>query len=379
MKTLTAFLAFVFVVAARAADAPVQRVTVWTGIWTIAFERSGRVHAQYGSLPGDGGYVPEGTVDFAALVKAISATPKKKQHRPQDRIQVVLHREGEAPATASTLTDSSFVEEILLGLETKWKQDPLGTRFGELRRRHPIVARTDERTTQTSVGNCRQTSFKGIRFKVYVARPHDIEVYWRNRTTGKPFRRFSKVQEAVASAGRKVVFMMNGGIFEPRGIPTGLHVEKGKRLRPLNLSDGEGNFYLKPNGVFLVTRKGKAMVLESKEYAQAGVKPWLALQSGPLLLRNGKVHPKFGRNSPNRRHRNGVGVNKDGQAVFVCTETGQRKYVTLYEFAEFFRQLGCEDALFLDGDLSTMLVDPKGTIHDGNEFGAILAITELAE
>jgi uncharacterized protein YigE (DUF2233 family) len=48
----------------------------------------------------------------------------------------------------------------------------------------------------------------------------------------------------------------------------------------------------------------------------------------------------------------------------------------LFEFADFFRSRGCRDALFLDGDISQVIVDPKGAIPPGNNFGAIFAVAE---
>ncbi len=59
---------------------------------------------------------------------------------------------------------------------------------------------------------------------------------------------------------RHVEFMMNGGIFEGDGVPSGLLVIDGKTVRPLNKSDGSGNFYLKPNGVFYVDATGAHIV-----------------------------------------------------------------------------------------------------------------------
>jgi len=48
----------------------------------------------------------------------------------------------------------------------------------------------------------------------------------------------------------------------------------------------------------------------------------------------------------------------------------------IYGSAEFFKSLGCANALFLDGDLSMMVINPKGRIKDGNPLGAIIAISE---
>jgi len=169
--------------------------------------------------------------------------------------------------------------------------------------------------------------------------------------------------------------MMNAGIFEEGGIPAGLVAIEGKCLRPLNTADGNGNFFLKPNGVFYV-ESGLARVVSTPEYAARKPSPRIAIQSGPLLLQNGRIHPAFRPASLHRLHRNGVGIKKDGSVLFVITEFGQSRFPNLYEFADFFRSQGCADALFLDGDLSQMIVNPKTSILPGNHFGAIFAVTE---
>ncbi|HBC87118.1 MAG TPA: hypothetical protein DCZ94_09210 [Lentisphaeria bacterium] len=223
----------------------------------------------------------------------------------------------------------------------------------------------------------KETTFKDTNYRIYITDPLKIELYWKDKKTEKPLQRFSKVQAIIEAGGRKVVFMMNGGIFD-QGNLLGLHIEDGAILNPLNLKDGDGNFYLKPNGVFFVDSDGKAGIMESNEYSKSNIQPKIALQSGPLLVQNGKIHPKFDPASKNHKHRNGVGIGKDGKIVFAITETGekQKKFPSLYDFSEFFLSLGCDNALFLDGDLSMMVVNPEGKIKDGNLLGAIIAVSE---
>ena len=81
--------------------------------------------------------------------------------------------------------------------------------------------------------------------------------------------------------------------------PLGLHVERGKELHALNRSCASGgNFFKCPNGVFLLTDKG-AQVLYTTEYTKFKGKVFEAAQSGPILLRQGKIHPAFHQNSGN--------------------------------------------------------------------------------
>lgn len=214
----------------------------------------------------------------------------------------------------------------------------------------------------------------GTVFQTFTASPSQIELFWLD-AAGKPFRQFSALQAALEKQSRSIRFMMNAGIFEEGGIPAGLVVIGGKCLRPLNTADGKGNFFLKPNGVFYV-ESGAARILSTPEYAAQKPSPRVATQSGPLLLEKERIHPAFRPASLHRLHRNGVGVKRDGSVLFAITQFGQPRFPNLYEFADFFRSQGCADALFLDGDLSQMLVGPKTTIPSGNHFGAIFAVTE---
>ncbi|MBL8917336.1 MAG: phosphodiester glycosidase family protein [Myxococcaceae bacterium] len=161
----------------------------------------------------------------------------------------------------------------------------------------------------------------------------------------------------------------NAGIFEPDFTPTGLLVRDGLTVRPLNRAAGEGNFFLRPNGVFQLDARG-ARVLETSEYTGEGVT--LATQSGPLLLHRGAVHPAFKPSSANRVIRSGVGVRDARTVVFVIS----RDLVTLYDFAVLFRdQLGCPDALYLDGIISGQWTEGLELDADTGPFAGILTAT----
>lgn len=127
----------------------------------------------------------------------------------------------------------------------------------------------------------------GVAFRVVKLDPGAIELVWKD-PQGEAYRTFDRVQAGYAARGKKVKFLINAGIYEPGGVPSGLHHEAGKRLRPLNLAGGEGNFFLKPNGVFGLGGReaGKPFVMESAAFAKAGGERdlELAIQSGPLLL-----------------------------------------------------------------------------------------------
>lgn len=222
-------------------------------------------------------------------------------------------------------------------------------------------------------------SHAGAAYRVVKLDAGNIELVWKD-PQGEPYRTFDRVQAAYAARGKKVKLLMNAGIYEPGGVPSGLHEENGKRLRPLNLADGEGNFFLKPNGVFGRERgkAGKAFVMEASAFAKdpkskEGALDF-AIQGGPLLLSGGARHPKFTNGSPNKKLlRSGVGMDGEGKVVLAIAAPGQE--VNFWDFAGLFLQLGCKDALFLDGDISQMVLNPDGPV-ESNRFGAMFVVAE---
>ena len=216
----------------------------------------------------------------------------------------------------------------------------------------------------------------GVRYFVWKAKPENVRVVWKD-DAGKQLPNLPAARAYVDGKGGKTLMLMNGGIFEPGGIPSGLLVQYGKELRPVNRRDGEGNFFLKPNGIFLISDKG-ARVIETGKWPPVGGKIAHAVQSGPLLLEKGKIHPAFNKGSESRLLRNGVGVAADGMVVFAISDSKGGKDPNLYGFADLFLSLGCKDALFLDGDISRMIYWDDLKIPTGG-FGSVIAVVEDAE
>lgn len=206
-----------------------------------------------------------------------------------------------------------------------------------------------------------------------------LQLTWLG-TDGKPLGDFNGLKRELAAKGRKIAFATNAGIFERGPRPCGLTICAGQELVPLNVRPGEGNFYLKPNGVFFLDDKLGPGVMEAAEFAKSGLKPRLATQSGPLMLRGGVIHPAFNVNSPNKRQRSAVGVRKsDQQIVFAMSDRDDaaRGTVTFHQFSRFFLHLGCQDVLYLDGDISTLVVDPAADASFvANTFAGMFFVAE---
>lgn len=209
-----------------------------------------------------------------------------------------------------------------------------------------------------------------VRFRVVRVSADQVGLVWKP-ARGEPFGTFENVRRHLSQQGRAPAFLTNAGIYQTGGTPCGLHVENGTELHPINQADAPGNFFLKPNGVFFI-EKGKASVLRTEDYLVKKPKPDLAVQSGPMLLIGGKRHPSFREGSENKLVRNGVGVDDKGRVVFAITDKGQM--VNFWDFSGLFLKLGCKDALFLDGDISQMAVNPGENLRS-NRFAAMFVIT----
>lgn len=211
----------------------------------------------------------------------------------------------------------------------------------------------------------------GVTYHILRTSADSVRILWKE-SDGKQMRTLPEAAHYLTSQGHKVDTVMNGGIFEPEGIPSGLLIQHGVELRPVNRENGHGNFFLKPNGIFLIGSKGPA-VISTEEYPLQDVTVRYAVQSGPLLLRNARIHPAFNAGSSSRLHRNGVGVTKDGKVVFAMSDFHSPKFPNLHEFARLFQALGCNDALFLDGDISQMRSGADLT-NPSNLFGSMIAV-----
>src|SRR6185295_7994107 len=92
----------------------------------------------------------------------------------------------------------------------------------------------------------------------------DLQLLWKD-SGARRFANFDAPKSELHKRHRKLVFATNAGIFDPTYTPLGLHIEDGRVLVPLNRSSGSGNFYLKPNGMFLVNRPG-AQIVETEKF-----------------------------------------------------------------------------------------------------------------
>lgn len=186
---------------------------------------------------------------------------------------------------------------------------------------------------------------------------------------GEQFNSFRNLKTAVEGEGKDLLFAMNGGMYMEDRRPLGLYIEAGEEIRKLNTREtGHGNFYLQPNGVFLIHVDGMAEVCPRDEFEQDGTVQY-ATQSGPMLLIDGNIHSSLSKGSENVHIRNGVGILPDGQVLFAMS----RGLINFWDFADFFRSQGCLNALYLDGFVSRTYLPEQDVDYLGGNFGVIIA------
>lgn len=196
-------------------------------------------------------------------------------------------------------------------------------------------------------------------------------------TDGTPFGHFSNVDAALRAQGKSLGFAMNAGMYHDDRAPVGHYVENGKVLQGVISNAGPGNFGLLPNGVFCL-RKGRADVFETRAFLKSAPKCVSATQSGPMLVIDGALHPRFLKDSTSRYIRNGVGTTADGKgAVFVISDTT----VTFHQFGSLFRDhLKMPNALYFDGNVSRLRAPELGRNDAGfTDLGPIIGVVRNAD
>ena len=216
---------------------------------------------------------------------------------------------------------------------------------------------------------CRDLDFEGKSFTVCEADPSQDDIrLFLNDAEGRILGTFDNLEAAVAPD--RVAWAMNGGMYHSDRRPVGHYVENGTEVAPLVTREGPGNFGLLPNGV-LCLGDGGAKVIESRRFAQGERTCRFATQSGPMLVIDNALHPRFLENSDSLNIRNGVGVTGNGRLVAAMSNDE----VNFHQFARLFRDvLMTPNALFLDGTISRLYAPDLGRHDLGFPMGPMLGV-----
>lgn len=199
---------------------------------------------------------------------------------------------------------------------------------------------------------------------------NELQFYWKNED-GEILRSIGNLKKYIEDKGQSLLFAANAGMYKADNAPLGLYIENGKTLAPLNKYDGNGNFYLKPNGIFYITEDNKPFIVKTDNFKDNPIIKF-ATQSGPMLIIDGEIHPAFTEGSANVHIRNGVGILPDNKVLFVMS----KEPVNFYDFASFFKSMGCRNALYLDGAVSQTYLPSQNWEQTGGNFGVMIGVTK---
>lgn len=208
---------------------------------------------------------------------------------------------------------------------------------------------------------------------------YSLQLFWQSSDNNELLLTFDALLATLPNH-ETLKFAMNAGMYNENYAPIGYTVIEGKELKSLNTKEGGGNFHLLPNGVMWWDQAGNVQITESnalnEQISNGDVQPWYATQSGPMLVINDEIHPKFNPDSSSIKLRNGAGVCRDGSIQLVNSD----EPVTFYQFAELFKdELGCSNALFLDGGIASALYAPSIDKQDKKEMGVMIGLVENKE
>jgi hypothetical protein len=161
-------------------------------------------------------------------------------------------------------------------------------------------------------------------------------------------RKAMTAREFAEATGAAAV--LNGPFFDLDGSPMGLLVVDGKQRQKVRRADW---------GVFYVDGAG-AHVVHTRDYG-GGAGTRQAFQVGPRLVVEGEVLAL----KPQSARRTAVCSKSSGKVVALVTETSVEASV----LARYLADIGCKDALNLDGGPSSQIFVSSGGVQHEEEGG----------
>lgn len=167
---------------------------------------------------------------------------------------------------------------------------------------------------------------------------------------------------------KECTHVINGGFYTTDYQPTGLFVAQGKTMRTTN-----PNALL--NGYFVIEPDNTASI----QYAPPGGSVRIALQTGPILIRDGSpVKLTIRDDEPDRRV--GLGVTKNGSVVFFVTYdpentwSGPRLADMPNMVSKILSQLSLTDAINLDGGSASAFIRGDFSLQELVSVGSFFCV-----
>lgn len=219
---------------------------------------------------------------------------------------------------------------------------------------------------------CRNITYDGSRYTLCEvdATQEQLRLFLRDGNN-QILGHFSNIETELSAEGKELTFATNAGMYHANRAPVGLYIEDGQEEMRLIPNAGPGNFGLVPNGVFCL-REGRADVYETLRFRDSGTNCTSATQSGPMLVIEGQLHPRFLPDSTSTYIRNGVGTSSDGSHVVFAIS---RNAVTFHQFGSLFRDhLQLPNALYFDGNISRLHAPQINRSDAGFMMGPVVGV-----
>ncbi|STJ31938.1 protein [Escherichia coli] len=137
-----------------------------------------------------------------------------------------------------------------------------------------------------------------------------VKMYWQ-KANGEAW---GTLHALLADMNSQVQMAMNGGIYDESYAPLGLYIENGQQKVALNLASGEGNFFIRPGGVFYVA--GDKVGIVRLDAFKTSKEIQFAVQSGPMLMENSVINPRIHPNVASRKFVTVLGLINMGMPCF---------------------------------------------------------------
>lgn len=219
---------------------------------------------------------------------------------------------------------------------------------------------------------CSEMRFEGDSFTVcaFNRDQQELALVWAD-AKGSPYGGLDTYAAALSSSDQaRVRYAMNAGMYDDQRTPIGLYVEQGQQRHVVSTKEGPGNFHLMPNGIFSADQAGLHIETTPDYLARKPDSLW-ATQSGPMLVIAGKLHPAIQDDGQSHYIRNAVGIRDANHAYFVISDTA----VSFGKLARLFRdKLGCANALYLDGAVSSLWEPGSGRMDTDYPLGPMIVV-----
>lgn len=223
-------------------------------------------------------------------------------------------------------------------------------------------------TPGTAVANAK-TRTGSVTYFVAPQSKYELDIF--SKEAGEPTD-FAGVEQRCAAAKHPMAFAMNGGKCTKSLKPLGLLIKGLVKYKDFVWPDNNIFFPVGPSALLAIDRDDHISIIPANKFKVADdlATYRLAIQSGTMLLTRGFMNPVITR-AAGTQVCNGIGIRPNGDLVLAVADSK----ISLREFAVFFEEQGCNDAMMLDDGATCQWYLP-GTPKKPGTFGEIIVVTK---